>query len=77
MQSRALAAAATSAAADAEIRKTKFLLQEIEKLDAYFEDTARLFDHIKSMRKRCDALGGRLDRMPTQQVSVRPDARRR
>lgn len=70
-------AATTAADAENQIRRTKLILQEIDKLEAAFDETAVMFDHIKTLRKKADSLGGRFDRLSTQQVSVRPDPRRR
>lgn len=70
-------AATTAAEADAQIRRTKKILQEIDNLETAFDETAVMFDHIKSLRKKTESLGGRFDRLSAQQVSVRPDPRRR
>lgn len=77
MQAKALAAARTTAAADAQIQKTRELINELDKLDEALEEATLLFEHIKGLRKRAEIMGGRFDRLTAQQVSVRPDPRRR
>lgn len=68
----------TTAATEAEIQRTKKIIRELDQLDAALEETNLLFEHIKKLRRKCDSMGGRFDRLTAQQqVTVRPDTRRR
>lgn len=78
VQENSRKAATTAAEADAQIKKTRKIIEKIDELEAALEETEIMFDHIKSLRKKTENLSGRFDRLSTQQqVSVRPDPRRR